>query len=73
MLDILVFSAINLIFLLVGYFAGQGSLQEKVKKILSVRNQSEGRGVVKPLSPQDLDRKRSKEIMDRYVYGKKEE
>jgi hypothetical protein len=66
MIDLLIFAGANFIFLLVGYLMGQGSLKEKVQQIIKARNRIGTTGAVKPLEPRELDKKRSREIMDKY-------
>ena len=66
MTDTLIFAGINFIFLVVGYTMGRGSFQDKVKQILKSRDRIGTSGVATPLDPKDLDKKRSREIMEKY-------
>ena len=66
MTDTLIFAGINLIFLIIGYTMGRGSFQDKVKQILKSRDRIGTGGVVTPLEPKDLDKKRSREILDKF-------
>ena len=59
-----VISIINLIFFLTGYFAAKGTLQDKVREIVKARQRTGG--VATPLEPRELDKKRSREILDRF-------
>jgi len=66
MIDSLIFAAVNLIFFLVGYFAGRGTLQDKVKDIIKAKNKTSAGGVATPLEPRELDKKRSRAILDKF-------
>ncbi len=66
MTELLIFAGINFIFLIVGYLMGKDVLQQKIKEIIKVRNKTSTGGVATPLNPQDLDKKRSREIMDKF-------
>ena len=58
---------VNLLFFLVGYFAAKGSLTEKVKQILKARRPEETSGPVKSLSPEDLEKKKSHQLWEKYM------
>ena len=63
---------LGLIPLIIGYFIGwsaaKGTFQERVTKIFKARKEIEdSTGPVKALSPEDLSKKRSREIFDRYL------
>ena len=45
---------------------GQGSLKEKVQQIIKARDRIGTTGSVTPLEPKDLDKKRSREILDKF-------
>ena len=45
---------------------GKGTLTEKVQQIIKARNRIGTGGVATPLEPRDLDKKRSREIMDKF-------
>lgn len=66
MTELLIFAGINFIFLVVGYLMGRGTLQEKVKEIVKARNKIGTGGVATPLEPRELDKKRSREILDKF-------
>ena len=66
MTDTLIFAGINFLFLVVGYLMGQGSLKEKVKEIIKARDRIGTTGSVTPLEPRDLDKKRGREILEKY-------
>lgn len=51
----------------VGWNAARGSLQEKVKDIIKVKQKIEGGGGVHPLTPQELNKKRGRELLDKYM------
>ncbi len=52
---------------LIGWFAGRGSLQDKVKEIIRYRNKDESTGIVRPLSPLELSKKKAREIYKQYM------
>jgi hypothetical protein len=66
MIDLLIFAGANFIFLIVGYLMGKGILEQKVKEIIKARDRIGTTGAVKPLEPRELDKKRSREILDKY-------
>ena len=66
MTDTLIFAGINFIFLVVGYLMGQGQLKEKVQQIIKARNRIGTGGVVTPLEPAELNKKRGREILEKY-------
>ena len=45
MTELLIFAGINFIFLIVGYLMGKGTLQEKVKEIIKIRNKVSTGGI----------------------------
>ena len=66
MTELLIFAGINFIFLVVGYLMGRGTLTDKVKDIIKARNKTSAGGVATPLEPRELDKKRSREILDKF-------
>ena len=50
----------------IGYTAAKGTIQEKVQKIFKAKQQTET-GRVTPLTPAELEKKRTREILDRYT------
>jgi len=46
---------------------GRGKLEEKLQQIVKARNRIGTGGVATPLEPHDLDKKRRRDIEDKYM------
>lgn len=67
LLTVTIISTTNLIFFIAGYWAAKGSLIEKVKEIIRAKHTEEVGGPVKSLTPEQLDKKKSREIYEKYM------
>jgi hypothetical protein len=63
----LTITIVNLLFFFVGYWAGRGTLVEKVKQIIKLRQPEETSGPVKALNPEDLAKKKSHQLWEKYM------
>ena len=67
-IDLAILAIINLLFTIVGYQMGRGTLQDKMKKVFQIRRQDESTtGPVLPLSPKELSKKQGKELMNKFT------
>lgn len=58
---------VNLLFFFIGYYAGRGSLQDKVRQIIRRPRPEEQGGIVKPMTPEELTKKRTREVLDKFT------
>lgn len=73
MIEAIIFSVSNLIFLLVGYFLGNTTAREKmtqkVNQIIHTKIQSESAGPVKQLTPSEKSKEIGRSLMEKYGAG----